>query len=111
MKPSKDGECGCQPVEAEGGGKRVVQPNKGKLLKRLSRVEGQVRGIAAMVDEDRYCVDILTQLSAARSALDAIALQMLEDHTRGCVQNAVRSGEGDEAISELMGVLKRFTRK
>ena len=110
-KPSS--ECGCQPCahDGEAGEKRVVQPNKGKLLKRLNRVEGQVRGIAAMVEGDRYCVDILTQLSAARSALDAIALQMLEDHTRGCVQSAVRSGEGEEAISELMGVLKRFTRK
>ena len=111
MKPSKGDECGCQPAESNDGGKRVVQPNKGKLLKRLRRVEGQVRGIAAMVEEDRYCVDILTQLSAARSALDAVALQLLDDHARGCVQNAVRSGEGDEAISELMGVLKRFTRK
>ncbi|GAB6042234.1 metal-sensitive transcriptional regulator [Endothiovibrio diazotrophicus] len=111
MKPSSGSECGCQTPLVDGGERRVVQPHKRELLKRLSRVGGQVRGIAAMVDGDRYCVDILTQLTAARSALDAVALQLLEDHTRGCVQNAVRSGEGDEAISELMGVLKRFTRR
>jgi DNA-binding FrmR family transcriptional regulator len=90
--------------------KSVEQPHKRELLKRLNRIEGQVRGIAKMIEEDRYCIDILTQVSAIRSALDAAASQILEDHTRGCVQNAVRSGEGDAAIAELMGVIRRFVK-
>ncbi len=90
--------------------KSVAQPHKRELLKRLNRVEGQVRGIARMVEEDRYCIDILTQVSAIRSALDAAALQILEDHTRGCVQNAIRAGSGDAAIAELMDVIRRFVK-
>jgi CsoR family transcriptional regulator, copper-sensing transcriptional repressor len=88
----------------------VTQPNKAALLKRLNRVEGQVRGVAAMIETDRYCIDILTQIAAVRSALDAAALQLLEDHTRGCVQGAVQSGRGDAAINELMQAVARFTR-
>lgn len=89
---------------------RVVQPHKAALLKRLNRVEGQVRGIGKMIEEDRYCVDVLIQVSAIKSALDAVAMQLLEDHTRGCVQAAIRSGQGDSAISELMEVIGKFTR-
>jgi DNA-binding FrmR family transcriptional regulator len=81
---------------------QVVQPHKQALLKRLNRVEGQVRGVAQMVQDDRYCVDVLTQVAAIQSALDAVALQLLEDHTRGCVADAVRADRGDQAIAELM---------
>jgi len=88
----------------------VVQPQKQTLLKRLNRIEGQVRGVAQMVTSDRYCVDILTQVAAIQSALDAVALQLLEDHTRGCVANAVKTDGGGEAIAELMTVVKRFAR-
>ena len=88
----------------------VVQPNKSALLKRLNRIEGQTRGVAKMVEEDRYCVDVLTQISAIQSALDALALQLLENHTKGCVRSAIRSGNGEEAIDELMTVVKRFGR-
>lgn len=88
----------------------VVQPHKLGLLKRLNRIEGQVRGVAKMIEADRYCVDILTQISAIRSALDATALQLLEDHTRGCVSDAVRSGRGDASIAELMEVVRKFAR-
>ncbi len=88
----------------------VVQPHKATLIKRLNRIEGQVRGIAHMVDEDRYCVDILTQISAIRSALGALAMQLLEDHTKGCVRSALRSGDGEAAVDELMSVVKRFGR-
>lgn len=88
----------------------VVQPNKSALLKRLNRIEGQVRGIAKMVEEDRYCVDVLTQVSAIQSALDALALQLLENHTKGCVRSAIHSGNGEAAIDELMSVVKRFGR-
>ena len=88
----------------------VVQPKKPALLKRLNRIEGQVRGVAKMVDEDRYCIDVLTQISAIQSALDALAMQLLESHTKGCVRSALRSGNGEEAIDELMAVVKRFGR-
>lgn len=91
-------------------GRHVVQPHKQAVLKRLNRVEGQVRGIAQMIHNDRYCVDVLTQVAAVQSALDAVALQLLEDHTRGCVADAVRADRGDAAIAELMTVVKRFAR-
>jgi DNA-binding FrmR family transcriptional regulator len=88
----------------------VHRPDKTNLVKRLNRVEGQVRGIAKMIEEDRYCVDVLTQVAAVRSALDAMALQMLRDHTHGCVQGAIRSGKGDAAIDELLAVVEKFAR-
>jgi DNA-binding FrmR family transcriptional regulator len=78
------------------------------LRKRLNRIEGQVRGIGRMLEEDRYCVDVLTQVSAVRSALDALALEMLEHHLHGCVQQAVVSGKGDPAIDEAMTVIRKF---
>ena len=93
-----------------GSEKTVVQPHKQALLNRLNRIAGQIRGISGMIEGDRYCIDILTQVSAVRSALDAMALQLIEDHTKGCVQKAVRQGDGAAAISELMGVLKKIGR-
>src|SRR5688572_15770179 len=77
---------------------RVVQPHRAALLKRLNRIGGQVRGVAGMIEQDRYCVDVLTQIAAIRSALDAVAMQLLEDHARGCVQSAIRAGHGNEAV-------------
>ena len=88
----------------------VVQPNKPALLKRLSRIEGQTRGVAKMVEEDRYCVDILTQIAAIQSALDALAMQLLASHTNGCVRSAIHSGDGDAAVDELMNLVRRFAR-
>jgi DNA-binding FrmR family transcriptional regulator len=88
----------------------VVQPNKSALLKRLNRIEGQTRGVAKMVEEDRYCVDILTQIAAIQSALDALAMQLLASHTNGCVRSAIQSGDGDAAVDELMNLVKRFAR-
>ena len=105
MKSRSDTEA-----HAHHAGHAVVQPNKAALVKRLNRIEGQVRGIAKMVEEDRYCVDVLTQISAIQSALDALALQLLENHTKGCVRSAIRSGNGEAAIDELMTVVKRFGR-
>jgi CsoR family transcriptional regulator, copper-sensing transcriptional repressor len=105
MKPPE-----AHAVAAAREARRVVQPQKQALVRRLSRIEGQARGIAKMIDEERYCVDILIQISALRSALDALAAQLLESHTRGCVQNAIRSGRGDEAIGELMEVVRKFAR-
>lgn len=88
----------------------VVQPDKEALMKRLNRIEGQVRGVNKMIAEDRYCVDILNQVSALQSALDAVAMLLLENHTHGCMQGAIKSGKGDEAIDELMAVVRKFAR-
>ncbi len=79
-----------------------------KVLQRLKKVEGQVRGIQKMVENDRYCVDILIQIAAVRAALDKVGLSILEKHTHGCVQKAIKSGDGDSAIDELMDVIKLF---
>lgn len=78
------------------------------LLRRLRRIEGQVRGIQRMLEEDRYCVDVLIQLAAVRAALDKVGLALIEDHTRGCVRNALANNQGDEAIDELMDILAQF---
>lgn len=88
----------------------VVQPDKNALIKRLNRIEGQVRGVNKMIVEDRYCVDILNQVSALQSALDAVAMLLLENHTHGCMQGAIKSGKGDAAIDELMAVVRKFAR-
>jgi DNA-binding FrmR family transcriptional regulator len=88
----------------------VPRHDKTALVKRLNRIEGQVRGIRRMIEEDRYCIDVLTQVSAVQAALDALALQLLEQHLHGCVQQAVRSGEGDRAIQEALGVIRKFAR-
>lgn len=93
--------------------KRVEQPHKTSLRRRVNRVAGQIQGVGKMIEEDRYCVDILVQISAVRSALNQVAMQIVEDHTRGCVRRAIQADEGDEgdeAIAELMDVLKKFTR-
>lgn len=88
----------------------VARKDKDDLLKRLNRIGGQVDGIARMITDDRYCVDVLTQIAAVRSALDSLGIQLLHDHAHGCVQQAVRSGDGDHAIDELMKVMRRFAR-
>lgn len=88
----------------------VERHDHATLAKRVNRIEGQVRGIGRMIDEDRYCIDILTQVSAVQSALDALALQLLEHHLHGCVQHAVKSGNGDRAIDEALAVIRRFAR-
>lgn len=83
--------------------------NKTSVLKRLNRAEGQVRGITRMVEEDKYCIDVLTQISAAQAALDKVALELLRDHARHCLSNdAVMShGSGDKA-DELVGAISRM---
>jgi DNA-binding FrmR family transcriptional regulator len=89
---------------------KVPRRDKGAVLKRLHRVEGQVRGIARMIEEDRYCVDVLTQIAAVRSALDAVAKNLLGEHAHHCVKTAVKAGDGDRAIDELLRVVDAFSR-
>lgn len=83
--------------------------NKPALLKRLNRIEGQVRGVSKMVGEDTYCIDILTQVSAAKAALDKVALELLRDHARHCLSNdhIHSQSEGDKA-DELVNAIGRM---
>jgi DNA-binding FrmR family transcriptional regulator len=87
-------------------------PHKADVLKRLRRVEGQVRGLARMVDEDAYCIDVLTQVAAATRALEAVALGLLEEHLRHCVAEAVTAGgpEADAKITEAAAAVRRLVR-
>ncbi|MFN8149228.1 MAG: metal-sensitive transcriptional regulator [Candidatus Nanopelagicales bacterium] len=82
------------------------------MLARLRRVEGQVRGIARMVDEDTYCIDVLTQVSAATRALENVALLLLEDHLAHCVRDAAAAGgpEADEKLAEASAAIARLVR-
>ncbi|SME97879.1 metal-sensitive transcriptional regulator [Pseudogulbenkiania subflava] len=97
----------CCDQESPGSDKLVVQPNKSALLKRLARIEGQVRGISGMIEGDRYCVDVLTQIAAVKSALDAVSLQLLENHMKGCVAQALRAGDATGVVTELIDVVKK----
>jgi DNA-binding FrmR family transcriptional regulator len=86
---------------------------KASLQKRLGRIEGQVRGLSKMVDEDRYCIDIVTQISAVRAALRRVEEEVLRDHVAHCVEHAISSGnkaDQREKISELMAVISRSDR-
>jgi DNA-binding FrmR family transcriptional regulator len=82
---------------------------KEDLLLRLRRIEGQVRGLQRMIKEDKYCVDILTQVVAVRGALKKVGFKILDEHTHGCVQRAIKEENGDKIIDELMDVLVKFT--
>ncbi|KAB7705549.1 metal-sensing transcriptional repressor [Bacillus aerolatus] len=83
---------------------------KEQLINRLKRIEGQVRGIQNMIENDRYCVDVLTQVSAINAALKKVSFHMLERHTNHCVSDAIKNGDGKEAIDELMQVFERFAK-
>jgi CsoR family transcriptional regulator, copper-sensing transcriptional repressor len=83
--------------------------NKDAVLKRVRRIEGQVRGIERMVDGDRYCIDVVTQITAVQAALDKVALELLEDHAQHCVIGA-KAAEQGERTEELMGAVKRLLR-
>lgn len=87
--------------------------SKAAVLRRLGRVEGQVRGIARMVEDDRYCIDVITQLSAVRAALRRVEEEILRDHVGHCVEHAIASGDAAEQrakAAELMDVLARASR-
>src|SRR2546427_10854605 len=79
------------------------------LLTRLSRIEGQVRGVSRMVDEEAYCIDVLTQINAVKAAIDQVGLLLLEDHIKGCVTTAVRQGDQSK-VEELVKAVERFAK-
>ncbi len=84
--------------------------NKQRIQGRLRRIEGQVRGIEQMVAEDRYCIDVLTQVNAVRGALESVALRLLADHTEHCVTEAIRAGKGGVKVRELNEAVERLVR-
>lgn len=89
----------------------IDEEQKKEILVLLNRIEGQVRGLQKMVQQDKYCVDILTQISAVRGALKKVGLNVLESHTHGCVKRAVKNKnqDGQEILDELMDVFAKFT--
>lgn len=85
--------------------------DKPKLLARLRRIEGQVRGLQRMIDEEKYCVDVLTQVASVMAALQMVGMIILENHIQECIRSAIAEGEdGDEAITELVNVVQRFVK-
>lgn len=85
--------------------------NKEAVLKRLKRAEGQVRGVARMVENDAYCIDILTQIGAAQAALDKVALELVRDHTKHCMADAKTANERQQKAEELVGAMGRLLSK
>lgn len=84
---------------------------KQQLQTRLRRIEGQVRGVARMIDQDKYCVDVVTQVAAIQAALDKVSLGLLDGHIRGCVREEIQSGGGDAKVDELLQVMDRVLRR
>ena len=89
----------------------IASGSKGDLLKRLRRIEGQTRGLQRMVEEDTYCIDILTQVSATTKALESFALGLLDEHLAHCVAHAIETGDGaDEKLAEARRAIARLVR-
>jgi len=95
----------------------VVRPTRSpgprqdrEILSRLRKASGQLSGVTGMVEDGRYCIDVLDQLSAVAAAVDAIALLVLSDHINACVRAAIESGDSDEKVTELVGAVRRYVR-
>ena len=87
-----------------------THPKHNDILPRLRRIEGQIRGISKMVESQRYCIDIIQQLTAARKALDQVSLQVMNGHINTCVSNAIRRRDGEAKITELISTITRFVK-
>src|SRR5512136_137605 len=87
--------------------RHAYSKDRAQLIRRLSRIEGQVRGIARMIEREEYCIDILQQTAALRAAIDSVALLVLEDHVQGCVRTAAERGEADAYVEEILDVVRR----
>ena len=103
MKPSHTPEGYAQRMPG-------YMADKPKVQARLKRIEGQIRGVQKMVDEDRYCIDVLTQVGAVKAALDAVALLLLQDHTEHCVVEAIQAGDGSQKVRELNEAVERLVK-
>jgi len=105
------GEITSRPAPAHGADhstfRHSYSKDKAQLVRRLSRVDGQVRGIARMIERDEYCVDILQQTAALRAAVDAVSILILEDHVQGCIRTAAERGEADRYVDEVIDVVRR----
>ena len=104
--------CACGAQHRDGHHAVAVDPEiKRSVLTRLRRIEGQVRGLQRMVDEDQYCIDILTQVNSAASALKSVGMGLLDDHVRHCVKESIETGDSDEKVEELLAAVARFAGK
>ena len=103
--PQAEGRTAADP--APDHFRHSYSKDKSGLIRRLSRMEGQVRGIARMIEREEYCVDILQQTSALRAAVDALSVLVLEDHVQGCVRTAAERGEADQYVDEVIDVVRR----
>lgn len=92
-------------------GKHGYSATKDQLLKRLRRIEGQVRGVEGMVEDERYCIDVVTQISAIQAALDKVALGLLDDHARHCIIGGASESQPEELKDELMAAVGRLMRR
>lgn len=119
MEPMRDeaveiAGCGCGTRAGEGRKAVAVDPGiRDRNLKRLRRIEGQVRGLHKMVEEDRYCPDILTQISSVQEALRSVGRELMRNHLKHCATEAIRSGDGDAAeatYDELIEMIYRHSR-
>ena len=116
MTADESGAAGGHSETSHGDAPQKAQhgysPNKDNYAKRLRRVEGQVRGIAKMIDEDKYCIDVLTQISAVNSALQSVALALLDEHLGHCVSHAVAvgGGEAEQKLAEASAAIARLVR-
>ena len=106
--------CGCEvPHDGEGGERHAVAVDpeiKRGNLTRLRRIEGQVRGLHRMVEEDRYCADILTQLSSVQEALRAVSRELMRNHLKHCASAAIRAGDGEPMYDELIDLMYKHVR-
>jgi CsoR family transcriptional regulator, copper-sensing transcriptional repressor len=93
--------------QAPAGKRHGYSKDRTQLLRRLSRLEGQVRGISRMIERDEYCVDIMQQTAALRAAIDAVTLLLMEDHIAGCLTTAARTGDHSAFTEEVMEVVRR----
>jgi CsoR family transcriptional regulator, copper-sensing transcriptional repressor len=107
---TKGGHGGKAAAGSSRGGSatpRSYGKDRAQLLRRLSRMEGQVRGIARMIERDEYCIDVLQQTAALRAAIDAVTLMLMEDHVAGCLTTAVKTGDAEAYTEEVMEVVRR----
>jgi DNA-binding FrmR family transcriptional regulator len=108
MPDAHDGHTEATGAEASADHFRhSYTKDKAQLVRRLARIEGQVRGITRMIEREEYCVDILQQTSALRAAVDSLAVLVLEDHVQGCVRTAAAHGDADRYVDEVVDVVRR----
>ena len=106
MGPQRTPPASANPADDETF-RHSYTRDRAQLLRRLSRIEGQVRGIARMIEREEYCIDILQQTAALRAAIDAVSIMVLEDHVQGCVRTAAERGEADQYVEEVLDVVRR----